>query len=187
MKTNILTDEQKTRLRSFIKSLRTTKKSQGHGSLNYYNREDKKRHFCCLGIACEVAIKDGLELEKRSGKRASGVDDYVVTEYKDFKYGETQWNGSTLPVDVVEWYGLPNQNPELSFPTLEEKKTVSKQGYPSSGLSAATVNDSLRFDFKHIADLFEYNYLPEDYAARHPNTETESNDTHDESNEETNA
>lgn len=58
---------------------------QGHGSLS---REGK---FCCLGVACELAIKNGVFVEKKIRPSARVLYD---------------GNMSSAPSSVREYFGL---------------------------------------------------------------------------------
>lgn len=54
--------------------------------------------YCCLGVACEVAIANGVALEKET--RPSGLVSYSGT-------------GWFLPAAVMEWLGVSHHNPLL--------------------------------------------------------------------------
>lgn len=61
---NNLTDDQKERIRLFVRSLRTTKRRQGTSWLVAKAfGEPNRRQYCCLGIACEVAKKYATEFQ----------------------------------------------------------------------------------------------------------------------------
>lgn len=126
------TSEQKARVRKLVETLRTTKKRQGRGLLA--TRGNKTVKYCCLGIACEVAIADGLDLKKRYSANSinyhSGADSA----------------SATLPYSVQKWYGFDQFDP---YVYLED-----------GSLSTATdLNDDLKYNFRQIADAFERTYL----------------------------
>ena len=86
-----------------------------------------KARYCCLGVLCEVAIIDGVDL-----KRTVDHDGFV--RYDD--------EGGVLPFKVAEWAGLTTgSNPSV------------KVDFEWRTLSA--VNDRLDFDFNKIADVVE--------------------------------
>lgn len=70
--------------KKWVKALRSGKYAQRRG----YLQKDGK--FCCLGIACEVAIENGVLLERTTTEIA-----------------ETRYNGCSgvLPKPVIEWLG----------------------------------------------------------------------------------
>lgn len=129
------TDEQMRRRRNFVAALRSGQYHQVAGTLTklYPTTEEVVGH-CCLGVACEQAIKDGLELKVTT----AGEDRCRI------------YNGETtvLPDVVVNWYGFPSEDPEF---------------LPGHG-NAIAANDSEQLSFKQIADLFEAAYLPTDWA-----------------------
>ena len=59
--------------------------------------------FCCLGVACVVAMRNGLELE--TSERS------VLMRKLEFFAGEHSY----LPQQVREWYGFSSNNPSLAF------------------------------------------------------------------------
>lgn len=117
--------------------------------------------FCCLGVACEVAIKQGLALER-------------VPLLTAMRYGSRQTNrqhGSTtatLPDEVMDWFGFAYDNPPLKVPD-EVACEIDDAQFPGerescSGLwNAAQLNDDLHFTLAQIGDCFEYTYLPQDW------------------------
>lgn len=137
-----LTDEQKARVAKLVHALRTTKKQQGRSRLARY-LNSRKREYCCLGIACEVAIKDGLKLKHNKETIAFyGGKTETVTTYGD----DYDSSYSLLPGNVVEYYGFNSSDPRL----------VTADGDASS---ATFLNDDLRYNFEKIADAFERTYL----------------------------
>lgn len=101
---------------------------QGQG---YLNRDGK---FCCLGVACEAAIADGVEIERG-------------TAGQTFTYATYDGGGFLLPDRVMEWLGITGQqssNPEIA------------------GQLASWWNDHAETNFNGIAHLISREYgLPE--------------------------
>lgn len=58
--------------------------------------------YCCLGVACEVAIQNGLAIERTVNSRGD----------IDFDEG-----GCELTSTVMEWYGFDNECVELEDKT----------------------------------------------------------------------
>lgn len=129
------------RIRKFIAALRSGEYTRGTGALTYEAADGSYRD-CCLGVACKVAIADGLELP--TGK-FSGTHTVF--------YG-TRKEVAILPPEVRDFFGFESSNPALR---LADDTMV----------FATTLNDSFGFSFAKIADAFERTYLPEDYYAQH--------------------
>jgi hypothetical protein len=74
----------------WIAALRSGEYKQGTAHLN------NKGKFCCLGVLCDLAVKEGeVEVE---------VDTYDLRVYYDGCI-------TLLPRSVVVWAGLPNNDP----------------------------------------------------------------------------
>jgi hypothetical protein len=138
-----LSPEKKARMRAFIAALRSGRYRQTTGTLNRLYKADESvgrtraiRKYCCLGVACEVAIKDGLNLQKTTLEHVRSN----TTAYNDAS-GE-------LPVEVAKFYGIPT-NPLLVCETSSGRYEVAH---------ATTANDSLKLSFREIADAFERTY-----------------------------
>ena len=91
--------------------------------------------FCCLGVLCDVAVKDGLDIRTEVSRMYVGHRGY--TSYA----GETL----TLPEPVAEWAGIVTEKPDegtLSDPVV-------------GGQSLSTWNDEDNAKLHEIADLIE--------------------------------
>ena len=110
-------------------ALRSDEYKQGD---SYLHQGDK---FCCLGVACDVAIKSGLELDAGTGYDA----DDIVT------YGGAD---AILPREVKEWLGLADE-----VGTLREE--FGDDGFVISNLWH--MNDRARSSFEGIADVIDRN------------------------------
>lgn len=99
--------------------------------------------FCCLGVACEVALKHGSLPMRRDGV------EYVVTETDG---GEHDDHGQELPVVVKDWFGFTHTNPHLQVPPGSDIGDDEK-------VTAIGLNDDHEWDFNRIADAVEYTYL----------------------------
>jgi hypothetical protein len=148
--------EKEGRIRVFIAALRSGKFPQIRKVLH---REGEG--YCCLGVACEVAIKGGVPL-KRESLATSTATMYKVNDF--------DIESTALPQAVMAWFGFGESNPLLRVP-----REVMEQAPPEFGnlwsqgvrIRAASLNDDHGFSFELIADCFEYTYLPQDWAARH--------------------
>jgi hypothetical protein len=107
----------------WLAALRSGDYVQGQSALR-----DNSRHFCCLGVLCDVAARDGI-----------GEWIEPTNEYPRFSFAPNDGTPGDLilPRAVVDWAGLPEPNPAV-------------------GDFALTVwNDDKRVSFDEIADLIE--------------------------------
>lgn len=124
----------KERLTALVAALRSGNYKQGKKAL--HNTESDT--WCCLGVACDVAIMNGLDLE-------SVEIDGLTRYYPGVEVGHKAWEAMTLPQAVKEWYGFEDGNPHLH----------SEAG---NRLSAAEWNDRENATFAEIATLFEQTF-----------------------------
>jgi hypothetical protein len=121
----------KRRLRNFLAALRSGKYLQSHGELAGRDTEAEPWKYCCLGVACEVAVQDGLRLD--------------VKERQFKKYYNNE--GGVLPPKVADWYGFNSTDPHLWSESSEMHR-------------ASALNDRFKMGFEEIADAFEQTFLP---------------------------
>lgn len=112
--------------------------------------------FCCLGVACRVAMAHGVTLNVNTINLYSGQPSEDGNSKVQFVNPDDEDDAGydVPPVIVQRWYGWVSNNPILFDPILFDPAT----GYGSGGVSAATLNDSGE-TFEHIADCFEYTYI----------------------------
>jgi len=123
----------KERVQLLVNELRTTTDRQGRSTLCWIN--DKGIAFyCCLGIACEVAIKNGLDLPVQ-----------VREEHETIRMYGKKSHSLTLPDEVVDWYGFDADNPLVTLHSGEYSLTY--------------CNDALQETFLEIADAIENTYI----------------------------
>jgi len=79
----------KARRRHLVEALRSGEFQQGNGQLERTASDATPKH-CCLGVACRVAMRDGLDLE---------VDESRLNT----RFDEQQYYA---PSSIVEWYGF---------------------------------------------------------------------------------
>lgn len=70
----------------WVEALRSGEYEQGRNNLNCENK------FCCLGVLCELAIKNGLKIKKQIGH----YDQVVIYNCKS----------TYPPAEVIEWAGM---------------------------------------------------------------------------------
>lgn len=103
----------------WVTALRSGGYEQGAGCLT------RNKKFCCLGVLCDLAVKDGI---------ISAVEDDQDGDVIVY-YGEDM---ALLPQEVMKWAGLTTIGPHIG---------------PNTTLTH--MNDSQRYDFNTIADAIE--------------------------------
>lgn len=146
-----LSEEQKTRVALLVKALRSGRYKQAKGVLTKLDENGRIIGHCCLGVATQVAIKNGLKVSSRkvtdSGRRCVQYRTPGTPEHGTDWSEDTETTG-LLPI-VRDWFGFESRNPNIA-PEEEGGKPY---------YSAAYANDSEGRNFKQIADLFEAKYL----------------------------
>lgn len=131
-----------TNMRAFIATLRSGEFKQATGALRKYVLDkdglatDELAGYCCLGVATEMAIRDGVIFKSSCQSTKCGNLHTVWNEH------------AFLAKEIQEWLGVSEENPFLG------------------GDVASTWNDTVGYTFAQIADLFEDEFLPEDAAKR---------------------
>lgn len=124
-------------MRMFVNALESGLYEQGQGRLRSGDQ------FCCLGVACELARTNGVEMNVKKNQtvlpcgnpdcKSCGVEDGWTYD-SEMGY---------LPLAVQEWLGIDTPNPSLS------------------GCTATWWNDHENASFTSIAQLFRHEYLEE--------------------------
>lgn len=140
METPKLTQTQKANLRLFVAALRSGKYRQTKGNLAEFDLRAKKKKLCCLGVACEVAKANGLNVEVRRDESNLYYYNGILT---------------SLPPEVRDFYGFVDVNPALNVIGTE------LESCGRGSLRAAVLNDDYNQSFRQLADLFEKTYLIE--------------------------
>jgi hypothetical protein len=129
------------RIRLWEQALRDPNLVQGRGHLAQQVVVDGPWMQCCLDVACQVAIREGLELEMVVASPFS--QEKGVIKKRGYVRQDPLFEGqnefSVLPFAVQEWYGLKSREVELNF----EDATA----------TATFLNDSAKFSFTEIADV----------------------------------
>lgn len=127
----------------WLAALRSGDYTQGVDRL-VTEKDDGSRAYCCLGVLCDLAVKDGV-IEDAEAPDFTGSD-------RIMRYG-TEW--STLPEPVKEWAGLEDSNPDIPREIVGEELS-GFAGYVATGTpSIAEINDSGEANFNRIADIIE--------------------------------
>lgn len=156
MPEDIPTAEQLARRKLFTAALRSDEFQQGKANLSYQTASGRWEH-CCLGVACIIAQRNGLDLPFRDSGELRW---YSVTGNPDDQDFD---NSTVLPDSVVKWYGWGHDvDPEIPY---TDENGVEWE------IPAADVNDSKGKNFAEIADAFDAKYVhpyeaPEDPDSR---------------------
>lgn len=112
-------------VKKWIHELRTTEKKQCRGLLHRLQTDNQSEGFCCVGIACEVALDDGLSISRKR--------DFESEAY-DFQY-------LTAPESVENYYKIPpgffsygmgfNDRVMLSFAEIADRYEWMLNKYPT--------------------------------------------------------
>lgn len=130
-----LTTEQQERVRLFVAALRSGKYRQTKYTLSRYDKPSKRRKYCAMGVACEVARLAGVELS--------------VTR-DDMGYFAYDGREDAIPESVQTWYGFRTVDPVLKADDADEGATT----------TALTLNEGRNsVTFSEIAKAFERTYL----------------------------
>jgi hypothetical protein len=84
-----MTQPNRARIRAWVDALKSFKYSQGKSRLYHRPTAESPALYCCLGVACDVAERNGLVLDQ---------------DWRDLR---------VLPNAVAEWFGLPDPNPYM--------------------------------------------------------------------------
>jgi hypothetical protein len=121
----------------WVKALRSGEFKQGREFLA--NAETNE--YCCLGVLCELAIRDGLSDLKKT--RVTDIkNNTAVYKYETDIFGRTD----VLPAEVMEWADMVSQNGNLP-----EKILVDDNLW---GTCLSFLNDN-GATFKEIANIIE--------------------------------
>lgn len=135
----------KENMRLFIEALRSGEFRQGLSTLAGKKARDEHWKYCCLGVACEIAIRNGAVVQVREEEITYG--DHVDRFYRLYEGTST-----VLPAPVREWLGLiaDEADPQLltGFDNMHK-------------LHATNLNDNYGWTFEQIADAFERTFLKE--------------------------
>lgn len=146
----------KENIRKLVDELRSGNRVQGFGTLEYTDTDGVTKN-CCLGVACRVAMANGVNLIAALGTTMTIRPNELVNRVKFLEPGGGSEN--YLPQAVEEFFGFESADPIILV-----------DGVPRH---AANVNDEQEYDestdkyqykndFSVIADGFEKMYLSED-------------------------
>jgi hypothetical protein len=118
----------------WVAALRSGEYEQGIGYLKLNSKA-----FCCLGVLCEVAVKEGVTVTKTLIDKTQGQSHPRLT----YVYGKNETEAS-LPSEVYEWAECEH-NPTVRFNNNSNLTTPLWK-----------LNDINRLSFNEIANLIEH-------------------------------
>jgi hypothetical protein len=140
----------KERLRLWADALRSGEYEQAQFALReplgFFDDEPQRYGYCCLGVACEVAFRNGLVMD---------VDVY--------ESGDDHDAYSVMPKEVAEWFGIyenvDGTNRREFNPYLVDREEVNSVD-PDADLGlppvwASELNDDYAWTFNQIADAVD--------------------------------
>jgi len=129
----------KERVQLLVDALRSGEFTQHSGALRGLVDSDGQRGYCCLGVATEVALRNGLVVEEVT-------DPNSVSGLKGQPWEQTY---QVMCPAVGHWYGWAEGNPLLVGANSNEPRQD----------VASHWNDDFNFGFDVIADAFERTYI----------------------------
>lgn len=115
-------------IRRWVEALESGEFEQGRGVL--YDTETNR--FCCLGVACELAHRDGIVTAHDC---VSERDHHPYVRY----YGEDECY-AVLPLEVMNWLGFSHPSPSVELGG-------------GAVVELTTLNDAHGYTFTQIAEL----------------------------------
>lgn len=102
--------------------------------------------FCCLGVLCDVAVKNGVIPAPR-------IDSDVISARRFYGAEEAS---AFLPTEVQDWLGTDGRDVDAP------QSVVNALNLYNFRSSFVALNDTHDATFDHIADCIEFTYLRED-------------------------
>lgn len=176
-----------TRMRLLVSALKSGQYPQVKGVLTQVNEDAVVQGHCCLGVACEVAIANGLPVQKLVATESDfeanpDLAESTVEEILNDFGSCVIYDGHAgdLPLSVSEWYGfglrdcdagdVTVQIPQQVYDKYNEKlmeRYIGSTVRKPVVAQATMLNDSIRMSLPDIGECFQYTYLREDWEADH--------------------
>lgn len=128
----------KDNVRLWVDALRSGQYKQGDGYLQLIGTPNR---LCCVGVACEVAIQNGVNLTKKdNGHSVTYMDpDGAMDRFR-------------MPRLVQDWLDIHESGGGANV-------VADADGHRRSDYDVISLNDSFGFTFENIADALEDTYL----------------------------
>ena len=125
----------------WVAALRSGQYQQGKGYLKRWDADDLTPSHCCLGVLCEIAKAEGVDVsESKLDSAAAGMSAYAM-------FGK---DSQTLPDVVQRWAGLGSTNPYIPY-DHEDRNMWTLAELNDGGDN----HDAEEHTFNDIADLIE--------------------------------
>lgn len=119
----------------WVQALESGKFQQGHTVLKSRRVDGDHWRYCCLGVACELAIEHGVQVQT------------AMVPYGSVTHVAFDGQHGFLPQSVVDWLGVDHPNPLVRL---------------GDWVTAVEANDRRRFTFLEIARCLRATYVKEE-------------------------
>lgn len=154
-------------VKKWVEALRSGNYKQGKGALRVTQGRElspSEDRFCCLGVACDLAEREGVMLDVNFTTRG---DQYEHDGEWDVSYDGDHLE---LPEAVQDWLGIHESNPLVARLSIERygllddayRFKLDDYNNPDLNRTLAEINDDVDNSFGLIANLIEAQYLIED-------------------------
>jgi len=150
-------------VKKWVEALRSGNYKQGKGALRVTQGRElspSEDRFCCLGVACDLAEREGVML------------DVGFTPLPHDGVWDVSYDGDhlELPEAVQDWLGIHESNPLVARLSIERygllddayRFKLDDYNNPDLNRTLAEINDGIDNSFGLIANLIEAQYLIED-------------------------
>ena len=133
------------RIRLWVEALESGEFQQGRHVLTEVLDDGSQRH-CCLGVACIVAMRNGVQVKAEESEARIVDEDLGEDVERDVSVIRYDGQSDLPPQKVMGWFGL-TENPRLRT----EGQHLTR--------SASDLNDTERYTFEQIAQAIRLTYL----------------------------
>lgn len=157
----------KENMQLWIEALESDKFQQCHGSLSWRQHPDAPMRHCCLGVATEVAMAHGVELERVEMVGSLDYGTFVNYRWRDSDSGSQVSETYVLPLPVRQWLGVDAGDPAVWWhphPDMPEGDNDELSLLDREHEALSVLNDDHDLTFAQIAKILRNNFLKEDTA-----------------------
>lgn len=146
-------------IRKWIENLRSGQFTQGQGALHVKGENGEPDKFCCLGIACQIAVKEGILPEPKLRQHAintdlNGQDEAIHIEaYAYHTITPTTQTFGVLPLTLATFLNVSN-DPNVNLKYVEHFKN---RKHFKDHATLSELNDE-GLTFEQLATIIENNF-----------------------------